>query len=102
METISLTLPIEKESLIRGADVLIHLARTIKSVDATIAVPAPAPPSIKSTQIETFPELMSEIAAKDINSDNISDALSKHGINSLSSLASKPEMVPKIAVELGM
>ena len=60
--------------------------------------PAPAPPPAPT--IDTFPDLMTEIAAKGIDHNTVNEIVNKHGAGSLAILAAKPELIPAVAAEL--
>lgn len=73
----------------------------VEATPATQAVVTPAQPAAAGG-VSTFPELMAEITSKGIDQATVLAAVNKQGLQALPLLATRPDLIPAVAAELGV
>lgn len=70
---------------------------------APVAQPAAQPAAATATGgVTTFPELMAAITSKGIDQATVLAAVNKQGLQALPLLAARPDLIPAVALELGV
>lgn len=64
--------------------------------------PAPAPAPAVAVGITTFPALMGAITSNGIDQATVLAAVNKQGLQALPLLAARPDLIPAVALELGV
>lgn len=91
---------VEAELMGRPAQALTPLVNEVADSSGVDPEYVPLPPV--ASKITSFPELMAEITTKQINPKEVVDAVNKVGLESLPLLATRADLVPQVAAELGL